>query len=134
MPHFRSTCLVLPHFTGWQCERRIKGTEYSEVEKNLLYIFPSVRRREEENGEFVWLQNYFKWKSNKKKCRIQKVDLVHFNALEWNQPYVCLSRWMLVLVPLKHGYPTFWLALAVLSEEEMSWAACKIYNIVNVHK
>jgi len=44
---------VLPHFTGWQCERRIKGTEYSEVEKNLSYIFPSVRRREEENGEFV---------------------------------------------------------------------------------
>lgn len=39
-----------------------------------------------------------------------------------------------MLVPLKHGYPTFWLALAVLSEEEMSWAACKIYNIVNVHK
>lgn len=49
VPHFRSTCLVFPHFTGWQCECGIKGTEYSEVEKNLLYVFPSEGRRREQS-------------------------------------------------------------------------------------
>lgn len=32
--------------------------------------------------------------------------------------------------PLHHGYLTFWLAWSMLSEEELSWALCKIYNVI----
>jgi len=35
---------------------------------------------------------------------------------------------------LKHGRPTFWLAWAALSEEELSGDMYKIHNIVNVYK
>lgn len=33
---------------------------------------------------------------------------------------------------LDHGYPTFCLTWATLSEEEMSWATYKIHNTINV--
>lgn len=34
---------------------------------------------------------------------------------------------------LNQGCPTFWLARATLSEEELPWATYKIYDTVNVH-
>ena len=34
---------------------------------------------------------------------------------------------------LHHVCPTFWVAWATLSEEELSWAACKICNTVCVY-
>lgn len=41
--------------------------------------------------------------------------------------------WML-LYGLRYESPTYWRAWATLSEEELPWATCKIYNIVNVYK
>lgn len=35
---------------------------------------------------------------------------------------------------LRHVGPIFWLDLAILSEEELFWAAYKIHNTVNVYK
>jgi len=50
---------------------------------------------------------------------------------------LCVGLWLPVgdrslLIDQVHGCPTFWLAWAVLNEEELSWATYKIYNTVNV--
>lgn len=37
-------------------------------------------------------------------------------------------------ITLKHECPNFWFASTALSEEELSWAAYKIYKIVDVSK
>jgi len=39
-----------------------------------------------------------------------------------------------VIFSLHHGCPTLWFVWTVLSEEELTWAAYKIYNVFNIFK
>ena len=81
--------------------------------------------------KFLYLKLFYRFLPNSQMCNWNVminhdfcISHVHFNAvvLRNSSDTYCLICWR----------PTFWLATSSLSEEKLSWTACKIYHIVKV--